>query len=822
MTIFTTDLFRLNLSHLNIKFSEENSFFEKDIIKQQSFPFKVPRERSFLSFFDFIESHNSTESNKYVKGILFINDKFYDAELMVIRIAKEIEAVFYYKADNLTIFDKNLRDLPWGTIDVGDSIFDYAKQTIAKDYPETKVNFPRIYAPELYKDYDFGSHTGYINEVVGGDFSDILPNPFNLPLRFYKMNEIRPFMYLREILKGIFDEIGYTLSGDFITNASLEKCLLYNQTSVFYTNEDTSKSDSLNLSLTQSNVLSGSAVTHNEYSENIEMTSYGSFAAKINIQGVLPNVNGGLFRVTCLFNNVTKQVQTINSSTDNTEINFNRTLEFEFDVDKNQIGSYLQIKVVCIASVKPTIKGDYELNGTKRPLYGNIISKSDLLPDISVGSFIIALEKSINIGSVFDPLSKNVNFSLFNTFIASKPSLDLSGYGQTLVPRKLNKSIGYKISFADDEVLYFNKEGNYIESATDFKKYSIPIEPLKTSYINGVPNVSHQEGLSMLFFKANTNANPLVIDAGVSYSRKGFIDLFLKNWMFQKLNSEEYNLTINLPLYLSCQLDLERKLWIYNNNFLIHSLKRVNINSLFEKINLKLFKLNNKVSAVQTFLPPVIKTSSASNVSGQLPHETSFSTSVNPSILTNPPYVLIKIYANGSTDPQGLDLSYGWELISSPTSSPTPSLSSENSDDSILVFTNTGLFNLDGDYVVRITVTNSEGLSSTEDLTLTVTDNTSNPPVNRIVLAKLNIAEFLAPSGKFTISFVDISPTSVQMSLQKIVLGTGIPIGAPIISTITNFTLAHHEIAFPTSGSWRISATAGVETSNSLDWTRFF
>ena len=68
-------------------------------------------------------------------------------------------------------------------------------------------------------------------------------------------------MYLREILKGIFDEIGYTLSGDFITNASLEKCLLYNQTSVFYTNEDTSKSDSLNLSLTQSNVLSGSAVT---------------------------------------------------------------------------------------------------------------------------------------------------------------------------------------------------------------------------------------------------------------------------------------------------------------------------------------------------------------------------------------------------------------------------------------------------------------------------------------------------------------------------------------------------------------------------------
>ena len=58
MTIFTTELFKLDLTHLNIKFSDENQFFEKDLIKQQSFPFRVPRERSFLSFFEFIESHN--------------------------------------------------------------------------------------------------------------------------------------------------------------------------------------------------------------------------------------------------------------------------------------------------------------------------------------------------------------------------------------------------------------------------------------------------------------------------------------------------------------------------------------------------------------------------------------------------------------------------------------------------------------------------------------------------------------------------------------------------------------------------------------------
>ena len=54
MTIFITEDFRLDLSHLDIKFSDENSFFEKNLIKQQSFPFNIPNERSFIPFFEFV------------------------------------------------------------------------------------------------------------------------------------------------------------------------------------------------------------------------------------------------------------------------------------------------------------------------------------------------------------------------------------------------------------------------------------------------------------------------------------------------------------------------------------------------------------------------------------------------------------------------------------------------------------------------------------------------------------------------------------------------------------------------------------------------
>ena len=97
----------------------------------------------------------------------------------------------------------------------------------------------------------------------------------------------------------------------------------------------------------------------------------------------------------------------------------------------------------------------------------------------------------------------------------------------------------------------------------------------------------------MLFYEANTEADPLVIDGDISYSRLGFVHNFLRNWLFQKLNSEEYNFTVELPLYIASQLNSEKPIWFFNNFFLVHSLRRVNVNSLFEKITLKLFKIKN-------------------------------------------------------------------------------------------------------------------------------------------------------------------------------------------------------------------------------------
>ncbi|MDG1728527.1 MAG: hypothetical protein P8I04_01470 [Algibacter sp.] len=732
MTTFITEFFKLDLSHLNIKFSEENSFFEKDLIKQQSFPFKVPKERSFMPFFEFISSHNSVESNKYIKGTLFRNDKYYQAELLVLGISKQIEVVLYYSFQKLTIFDKNLHCLPWETLDIGESIHSYAEQIVVKDYPDTVINFPSIYTPELYKDYDFGQYIGFINHNEDGGFSENLANPYNLPFSFYKMNEMRPLIYLKEVVKFIFSQIGYNVTGDFITNSSIAKCLLYHENSIFYTNKDYLFSANLNLTLSQSNVsgYTPSNLTYNEYTKSTTISSYGSYKVNLNMEGEIPAYNGGSVYIRCYFNGEILSTAGVNSSTDNTVVSFDRNLEFSFDVPKNLTGSLLEIKVICVASVKNSIVGEYEIKGTIRPLYKDYISLQDLLPDITVGELINSVKESFNMTAIFDQATQTVQFNFFNSFINSQPALDLSKYTIESTPRKLNKSIGYKIPFSDGEILNLNKSGDFVTDDTGFTEKRIPLEPLPVIYIDAQANVKHQEGLSMLFFESNVDAKPLVVDGDIAYSRIGFVHTFLRNWLFQNLNSEEYSMNIQLPLFISSKLNSESKIWFYNNYFLVHNLKRLNVNSLFEKFSLRLFKLKNyptfnlviddgSGTGGTTFDPPIAITTPFSNSSGTFTHTNQFNATIYGSAIGGPSYFTIDIFANGSSDPQGLTLSFGWEVISSPDGNASGIFQAQNSDHSITRFTNSSYINLAGNYTIRLTVVNSQGLSDTVDVTVT-------------------------------------------------------------------------------------------------------
>jgi len=338
--------------------------------------------------------------------------------------------------------------------------------------------------------------------------------------------------------------------------------------------------------------------------------------------------------------------------------------------------------------------------------------------------------------SIFDSKTKKVKF---NSFINDESAIDLSKYAIKDPARKLNKQTGYQIKFSDGERLYLSKKGNFITTASGYKIKEIPIEPLPSFFINSNSNVRHQDGLSMLFYQSNENAFPLVNDGDISYSRIGFVHHFLRNWYFQNLNSEEYNITLDIPLFESVKLTLESKAKLYNNYFSLHSLRRQAKGQLFEKINMRLFKLKNVnefnlgISTDDTdntsFEPPVIITAFRQINYSTIPPSYDYtpttqfegSVSVGGPFGWDPKVLTSEISAHLSTDPQGLELFYGWELISSPINNLDAEFIPENGSYSFVTFKKIiGFVNYEGDYVIRLTVTNSGGLSSAVDVTVTV------------------------------------------------------------------------------------------------------
>jgi hypothetical protein len=723
MTIFITEDFRLDLSHLNIKFSDENSFFEKDLIKQQSFPFKIPKERSFLSFFEFISSHNSTESNQVLTGFLFRNDKYFEAELMVLNIDAVINAVFYYSPDKLTIFDIPLKMLPWPVLNIGDDIYQYAKDTIAKDYPNTLLNFSEVYHPDLHKDNNWGNWSGFINKNVNGDFQETLTSYGSLSIPV--MNEMRPFLYVKEIIRFIFDQIGYTVNGDFNTHASVAKALQYHNNSIYYTNKEYLLKENLTLTLSASNVsgYSPPTVTYNKYVKLITLSSKGSYIIELNLKGLF-TISNEECHIQVYFNNILLG-SAIARNNDNTT--FDKKINTQINVSAADAGKILEIRVICSSGTKNSIDSEYEITGTERPLYGDFIDLKDLLPEKSVGEYISELKESLSLTSIFNEPTKTIAFNFFNSSQNLNAQIDLSKYMTKSISRKLNKSLGYKISFEDGETLYINKKGEFIPSAIGYSALTLPLQPLKTLFIDGLSAVCHQDSNSILFFESNASAKPLINDGDNIYSRLGFIHLFLRDWLFQLLNSEEYNQTLNLPIYVSSKLNSQSLIWFYNNNFLVHNIQRTNINSLFENIKFRLFKLKSypvfnlvidNGSGGTTYLPPIAFTSDSSSNTNLI---TAFSVTHTVGQAGLPSYFFIDLFANNSSDPQNLELSFSWEVLSSPDGVSSGIFQSQTANHSITRFTHSAYINLTGIYSLRLTVVNSVGLMNTLDLTVTVT-----------------------------------------------------------------------------------------------------
>ncbi len=90
-------------------------------------------------------------------------------------------------------------------------------------------------------------------------------------------------------------------------------------------------------------------------------------------------------------------------------------------------------------------------------------------------------------------------------------------------------------------------------------------------------------------------------------------------------------------------------------------------------------------------------------------------------------------------------------------------------------------------------------------------------PTETITLTKIDIGDALNRTGKYSVQYNGFTPTSAEQYLQQFDTTTQLPIGSP---TITSISISQSEftIAFPTSGSWKITVKSNSIISNEVSW----
>jgi hypothetical protein len=225
MLVLILDDFKLDLTYLNVTFTEQNPWMKDDFSTEFSIPFDIYLD-SELSKKSGFEAHFNANQNKTIfPGWLDKDGELSKALLKFISIkGKKITAVINAGIDSFPSFDKKLSELLLETKTVDDIIID-AQDVIKKTYPDTNYNFQMVhvdkYDPETA---DFNGFGKIINNYDSGAF---LTNELTVDNVDLIRNIMQPIPYLMHIIKTGISDSGKTLAGDILTDYELNQALVF-------------------------------------------------------------------------------------------------------------------------------------------------------------------------------------------------------------------------------------------------------------------------------------------------------------------------------------------------------------------------------------------------------------------------------------------------------------------------------------------------------------------------------------------------------------------------------------------------------------------
>lgn len=224
MLVFIHANFKLDLTYLNVTFTEINQWFKDDFSTETSIPFDLYLDAELSKNSGFQSHYNANKNQTIFSGYLDKDGELKAAVLQFLSIKGNfINALINAGTDNFPSFDKRLSELQLESKPVVD-IFADAVSLLSKAYPETNYNFPMVHTDK----YDPTSTEWHgfektINKYVAGAF---LPNTLDLETNIDSIRNImQPLPYLMHIVNTGIVDAGFTLAGDILEDRDLNQAM---------------------------------------------------------------------------------------------------------------------------------------------------------------------------------------------------------------------------------------------------------------------------------------------------------------------------------------------------------------------------------------------------------------------------------------------------------------------------------------------------------------------------------------------------------------------------------------------------------------------
>lgn len=225
MLVFIHDNFKLDLTHLNVTFSEQNPWMKDDFSTEFSIPFDLYLDTELSKKSGFEAHYNANQNKTIFDGWLDKDGELSKALLKFTNIkGKKLTAVINAGIDNFPSFDKKLSELNLENKAVADIVLD-AESVITKSYPDTNYNFQMVHTDKYDPTSDeFNGFGKIINNYDAGAF---LENELVLEDLDLIKNIMQPMPYLMHILKQGVADSGKTLAGDILEDYELNRAMVF-------------------------------------------------------------------------------------------------------------------------------------------------------------------------------------------------------------------------------------------------------------------------------------------------------------------------------------------------------------------------------------------------------------------------------------------------------------------------------------------------------------------------------------------------------------------------------------------------------------------